>query len=169
MLKNKGVKPTYKQAVVEPKVSNPSIHMVDENMAITKSKVIEEQLFKDRKPIKKKSIADWEKEQKLQQSFVKTIQEIQVEDPPQNLIPKEKAQWNTSWAGLPEFEVSIEPIVSQNLFANPINKVMSMEQIFQDISRKNARDYLYFEVRSIVEYNTKSLKIYVVETKARKT
>jgi len=51
MLKNKGVKPTYKQAVVEPKVSNPSIHMVDENMAITKSKVIEEQLFKDRKPI----------------------------------------------------------------------------------------------------------------------
>jgi len=65
--------------------------------------------------------------------------------------------------------VSIEPIVSQNLFANPINKVMSMEQIFQDISRKNARDYLYFEVRSIVEYNTKSLKIYVVETKARKT
>jgi len=46
---------------------------------------------------------------------------------------------------------------------------MSMEQIFQDISRKNVRDYLYFEVRSIVEYNTKSLKIYVVETKARKT
>jgi hypothetical protein len=42
MFKNKGVKPTNKQAVVEPKVSNPSIHMVDVNMAITKSKFIEE-------------------------------------------------------------------------------------------------------------------------------
>jgi hypothetical protein len=26
----------------------------------------------------------------LQQSFVNTIQEMQAEDPPQNLIPKEK-------------------------------------------------------------------------------
>jgi hypothetical protein len=32
MFKNKGVKPTDKQ-VVKPKVSNPSIHMVDVNMA----------------------------------------------------------------------------------------------------------------------------------------
>jgi hypothetical protein len=34
--------------VVEPKVSNPSVHMVDVNMAITTSKVIEEWVFKDR-------------------------------------------------------------------------------------------------------------------------
>jgi hypothetical protein len=40
--------------VVEPKVSNPSIHMVDVNMAITRNKVIEKQVFKDRKLIKKK-------------------------------------------------------------------------------------------------------------------
>jgi hypothetical protein len=59
--------------VVKPKVSNPSIHMVDVNMAITKSKVIEEQMFKDKKLIKKKFVVDWEEEQKLQQSFVKTI------------------------------------------------------------------------------------------------
>jgi len=59
--------------VVKPKVSNPSIHMVDVNMAITKSKVIEEQVFKDKELIKKKSAADWEEEQKLQQSFIKTI------------------------------------------------------------------------------------------------
>jgi hypothetical protein len=39
-------------------VSNPSVHMVDVNMTITKNKVIEEQMFKDRKPIKKKSIDD---------------------------------------------------------------------------------------------------------------
>ncbi len=37
--------------------------------------------------------------------------------------------WSTSWVGLPKFEVSIEPIVSQSLFPNPINKVMSMEDI----------------------------------------
>jgi len=73
MFKNKGVKPIYKQAMVKPKVSNPSVHMVDVNMAITKSKVIEEHVFKDIKPIKKKFIVDWEEEWKLHQSFVKTI------------------------------------------------------------------------------------------------
>jgi hypothetical protein len=42
MFKNKGMKPTKKQALVEPKVSNLSIHMVDVNMAITRSKVTKE-------------------------------------------------------------------------------------------------------------------------------
>jgi hypothetical protein len=32
--------------------------MVDVNMAITRSKVIEEQLFKDKEPIEKKSATD---------------------------------------------------------------------------------------------------------------
>jgi hypothetical protein len=59
------MKPTDKQVVVEPKVSNPSIHMVDVNMAITKSKVTEEGVFKNREPIKKKFIVDWEEEQRL--------------------------------------------------------------------------------------------------------
>jgi hypothetical protein len=42
MFKNKGVKPIDKQVLVESKVSNPSIHMVDVNMAITKNKVTKE-------------------------------------------------------------------------------------------------------------------------------
>jgi hypothetical protein len=54
MFKNKRMKTINKQVVVEPKVSNPSIHMVDANMAITKNNVIEEHVFKDRKLIKKK-------------------------------------------------------------------------------------------------------------------
>jgi hypothetical protein len=54
MFKNKGMKTTEKPFVVEPKVVNPSVHIVDVNMAITKNKVIEEQMFKDKKPIKKK-------------------------------------------------------------------------------------------------------------------
>jgi hypothetical protein len=41
MFKNKGVKTIDKQVVVKHKVSNPLVHMVDVNMAITKSKVIE--------------------------------------------------------------------------------------------------------------------------------
>jgi hypothetical protein len=67
------VKTIKKPYVVEPKVTNPSIHIVDVNMAIIKSKVTEEQVFKNREPIKKKFVIDWEEEQKLQQTFVNTI------------------------------------------------------------------------------------------------
>lgn len=58
MFKNKRVKTTYKQVVVEPKVANPSGHIVDINMAIIRSKVIDEQVFKDKEPIKKKYVAN---------------------------------------------------------------------------------------------------------------
>jgi hypothetical protein len=75
--------------------------------------------------------------------------------PTKNLIPKEKKQWNISWARLPKLEVSTKPIVSQFFFANPINRIISMEQIFQDINQIDAGNYLYFEVKSIVENNTK--------------
>ncbi len=51
--------------MVEPKVSNPSVHMVDVNMAITRGKVIKEHVFKDREPIKKKFAANYEEEHKL--------------------------------------------------------------------------------------------------------
>ncbi len=60
MFKNKGVKTIEKQVVIKPKVTKPSIHIMDVNMANTKSKVIEKQMFKDREPIKKKYVADWE-------------------------------------------------------------------------------------------------------------
>jgi hypothetical protein len=73
MFKNKGVKTTEKQDVVESKVANPLVHILNVNMAITKSKVAKEQVFKDKEPIKKKSTINWEEEQKLQQYFVKTI------------------------------------------------------------------------------------------------
>jgi len=65
MFKNKGVKITKKQVVVKPKVAYPSIHLMDVNMAITRSKVIEEQVFKDKEPIKKKSTTYWEEEKRL--------------------------------------------------------------------------------------------------------
>jgi hypothetical protein len=40
---------------------------------------------------------------------------MQVEDPLEKLIQKEKAQHNTSWVGLPKFEVFIEPILSKKI------------------------------------------------------
>jgi hypothetical protein len=57
MFKNKGVKTIKKPSLVEPKVVNPLVDVMDVNMAITRNKVTEEQVFKDKKPIKKKSIA----------------------------------------------------------------------------------------------------------------
>jgi hypothetical protein len=59
---NKGEKTTEKTFVVEPKVANPSIHIVDVNMANTRSKVTKEQVFKDRRPINKKFVIDREEE-----------------------------------------------------------------------------------------------------------
>jgi hypothetical protein len=82
MFKNKIVKTIEKPSMVEPKVPNPLVHIVDVNMALNRSKVIEEQMFKDKEPIKMKFVTNLEEEHRLQQSFVKTIQEMQIEDPP---------------------------------------------------------------------------------------
>jgi hypothetical protein len=48
---------------------------------------------------------------------------------------KEKTQRSTNWARLPHSVVSIQPIVPQNLCVILNNKIMSMEHIFQDISK----------------------------------
>ncbi len=61
---------------------------------------------------------------------------MQAEDPSKNINQKEKSQWSTSWARLLEAKISIEPIMSQSLFAIPNNIVMSMEQIDQDINKQ---------------------------------
>jgi len=58
MFKNKKMKTTKKSFVVEPKVANPLVHIMDVNMAITRNKVIKKQVFKDKEPINKKSIVD---------------------------------------------------------------------------------------------------------------
>ncbi len=56
--RTKDKKTTKKSFMVEPKVANPLIHVVDVNMAIIRSKVIEEQMFMDRKPIMKKYVTN---------------------------------------------------------------------------------------------------------------
>jgi hypothetical protein len=42
MFKNKIVKTTKKQELVEPKVANPLVHTMDVNMAITRNKITKE-------------------------------------------------------------------------------------------------------------------------------
>jgi hypothetical protein len=42
MFKNNGVKTAEKSYVLEPKVANPSIHIVDVNIAITTNKATKE-------------------------------------------------------------------------------------------------------------------------------
>ncbi len=64
---------TKVQLVVETQTIIVDVNVVDVNLS-TKSKVIVEQLFKDREPRKTKHVADWEKEKRLKQSNVETIQ-----------------------------------------------------------------------------------------------
>ncbi len=49
------------------------MNVVDANVT-TRSKIIEEQVFKDKEPKKTKNAADWEKEKWLKKSMVETIQ-----------------------------------------------------------------------------------------------
>ncbi len=52
------------------------MNVVDVNI-ITRSKVTEEHVFKDKELRKTKSIVDWEKEERFEKSMVETIQQIQ--------------------------------------------------------------------------------------------
>jgi hypothetical protein len=65
MFKNKRLKTTKKPSMMELKVANPSVHIMDVNMAITKSNVTKKTSVQGRKPIKKKSIGDREEKQRL--------------------------------------------------------------------------------------------------------
>jgi hypothetical protein len=61
------------QLVVERKIITLDVNVVDVNVT-TRSKATEEQMFKDRKPRKTKSVVDWEKKKGLKKSTVETIQ-----------------------------------------------------------------------------------------------
>jgi hypothetical protein len=48
---------------------------------------------------------------------------------------KEIIEHSTSWAWLLKTKMSTEPIISQSLYPIPNNKIMSKDQIFQDINK----------------------------------
>ncbi len=63
------------QLVAKIKIVNTYVNVMDVNVT-TRSKVIEEHVFKDRKPRKAMSVVDWEKKEQLKKSMLKTIQHI---------------------------------------------------------------------------------------------
>jgi len=52
------------QLIVETQTVIADVNVVDVNIT-TRSKVIKEQVFKDKKPRKAKSVVDWEKKERL--------------------------------------------------------------------------------------------------------
>ncbi len=68
-----------------------------------------------------------------------------------------------------EFEVFIEPIVSQSLFDNPNNKIMSMEQIFQDINKQMLETTYTLKLGQLLKIAPDLKRVYVAKTEARKT
>ncbi len=63
------------QPIVEAQIGTTNVNVVDVNVA-TRNKTTKEQVFKDRKPRKAKSVVDWEREEWLKKSMVEIIQQI---------------------------------------------------------------------------------------------
>jgi len=128
MFKNKKTKPIEKQVVVEPKVSNPLVHMVDVNMAITRSKVTKEHVFKGKEPIKKSHLLtrkmNKDSTNLLSKLFKKCKQRTHYK------IWFQRRKHNEYKLGMiVRIWGSTKPIVSQSLFVSPINKIMYVKQI----------------------------------------
>ncbi len=64
------------QLVIETQIVIVDVNVVDV-IVTTRSKVTKEQVFKHREPKKAKSVVDQEKEERLKQSMVEIIQQIQ--------------------------------------------------------------------------------------------
>jgi hypothetical protein len=63
------------QPIAKTQIITTYVNLVDVNVTI-KSKVIEEHVFKDKELRKAKSVTNWEKEERLKNSMVKTIEQI---------------------------------------------------------------------------------------------
>jgi len=90
---------TKVQPFVETKIITIDVNVVDVN-ATTRGKATEEQMFKDRKLMKAKSVLLGEKK-RLKKSMVETIQQIhkthtQIKGPSTSL-----EGWNTTWPSMP--------------------------------------------------------------------
>jgi phosphopantothenate synthetase len=75
MFHGKSVVVTKVQPIAETQIITTNVNVVDVNVT-TRSKVIEEHVFKDREPRKINSVTNSEKEARLKKSMVETIQHI---------------------------------------------------------------------------------------------
>jgi hypothetical protein len=88
------------QLIVKTKIVIADVNVMDVNVT-TRSKVTEEHVFKDRKPRKANSVANWEKGELLKQSMVETIQHIHKTQTQTKGPSTSMKGWNTTWLGMP--------------------------------------------------------------------
>ncbi len=121
MFHGKSLAVTKVQLVIETQTVIANVNVVDVDVS-TKSKVTEEQVFKDRKPRKANSFIVYENEKQLKKLMVETIQQIQktqtqIEGPSTSM-----EGWNITQPGMPNTTIveNIE-IIGNNEFTREID------------------------------------------------
>lgn len=81
---------------------------VDVNVVI-RNKITNDQVFQEKEPWTNKSIANWEKDEKLKEATVKIIQELQKAQTTNKGSFKSIMGWNTMQSNMFDVTPSIEP------------------------------------------------------------
>ncbi len=121
------------QPFVETQTIIADVNVVDVNVT-TRSKVTKKQVFKDKKPRKEKTFSDWEKEERLKQLMVETIQHIQKKQTQIEGPSTSMEGWNTIWPGMP----NTTPMDAHK-FQEVVNlqrKLIIVEEIFLHIGKQ---------------------------------
>ncbi len=153
------------QLVAETQKITIDVNVVDVNVT-TRSKVIEEQVFKDRELRKAKSVIDQEKEW-LKKSVVKIIQQIQktqtqIEGPSTSM-----EGWNTTQPGMPnislvETKKSLEVMNSQD-------KLKLVEKIFLDIGKEMLQTSCILSLGQLLKITPELKRYFYQKLKLKKT
>ncbi len=96
------------KVVDEVKTIIVDVNVINVNV-VTKSKITKYQVFQEKEPRTNKTITDWEKEENLKESMVKTIQELQKAQTTNKGSFKSIVGWNTMWLSMFDTTPSIEP------------------------------------------------------------
>jgi hypothetical protein len=75
----------------------------------TRSKIIKDQVFQERKPRKNKSTTNWEKEEKLKKTMVEIIHWLQKAQTTNKRSSTLIEIWNIMWLGMLDTTPSIKP------------------------------------------------------------
>ncbi len=121
------------QLLVETQIVIVDVNVVDVNATI-RSKIIEEQVFKDREPKKTKNATNWEKEERFKQSMVQTIQQIQKTQIQTKRPFTSMEGQNITWLSMPN-TTFVDAQKSQEV-VNSQGKLIEVEKIFLDISKQ---------------------------------
>ncbi len=122
------------KTIVEVKIITTNVNVVDVNVD-TRSIIIKDQVFQKRKPQKRKSIVDWEKEENLKKTMVDIIQQLQKSQAISEGSSTPIKGWNTMWPRMPDTTPFMKPQKPQEYIISQ-SKLILIKEIFQDISKK---------------------------------